>query len=674
MFKISYSLLLLYIFAMNPCAALAQQFNVPRESDTAKKCAICHYRWVYTFFVENRNTPIAEIVETRDTVGETKMCLSCHDGSVLDSRNRICNTPSHKSGVVPSDRVTIPPNFPLNENGAMLCSTCHTPHAGPAAADGALVMTFQREPNNNSSICIRCHEKNLGGPAEGNHPVNVAVETPPDAIVKAGGLFGTDKPNELICETCHMAHGGATDKRLLLPVRDSKAQSILCEVCHTKKPKKPGDPDRDRYAHPVDIHPDSAVRIPETWSTGEKVILSEQGDLVCYTCHKTHNAADREFLLHEPAGDDGLCIRCHEKQSKVLASTHDLRQSQHPKKYPDGFTAGRSGPCGACHSVHAGKGPFMWARSLPSSKACSEGFCTSCHARGQCAEKAIPRKSAHPASKAASVNTARLPLFTDSCEQSSRGKIACMTCHDVHNPSPVTETTEAGTNGQYLRMGDRGQVALCRSCHPDQGLIRQTPHDMSIAASGYKNALGKSPAQSGLCGTCHISHGAVLNEFMWGAPVGPMVPGKVDTSEKPGKHIMVSLCTGCHSKEGIAKKNVPQHSLHPGAFYSRVSEIAQKRLQLNMCICLYTPSGSTSPMGGIVCSTCHNTHQWDGKNKKGGAGLTEGTIQTSFLRPDLPRLFCSTCHGTEALFKYLYFHNRPARAKKKELFPFGDLQ
>lgn len=666
-----YLLMLLSILAFAPCTAPAQQVNVPRDSDTAKKCAICHYRWVYTFFAEHRSTPIASLAESKDSVGQTKMCLSCHDGSVRDSRNKVCNTPSHKSGVIPSERVTIPPNFPLSDKGALLCSTCHTPHAEVSPGEG-INTTFKREPNINSSLCIRCHTKNLGGTAQGNHPLNVSVEHAPDALIAAGGRFGTDKPNQVICETCHMAHGGATDKRLVLPVRDSRAQLILCEVCHTKKPKKPNDPDTNRYAHPVDTRPDSAVQIPDTWSNGEKVVLSVQGELVCFTCHRTHNAADKEFLLNEQTGEDGLCVRCHKNQRQILKSTHDLRLSDHPQKNPIDVPSARSGPCGACHAVHKGKGPFMWARQLSSSSVCSEAYCKSCHAAGQCAEKAVPKNSAHPPSKAGAVNSAGLPLFSDACEQSAQGKVACMTCHDVHNPSPVTEVTKAGKNGRYLRLGEGGQAALCLSCHPDQGLVRGTPHDMSIASPGYKNALGQAPSQSSLCGACHVAHNSTAKEYMWAAPFGAEVPKEWLKSDKVTMNIMISLCTGCHSSAGIARKHVPLYGLHPGAFYSRVSEFAKKRLQLN--ICLFTPSGRTSPTGGIVCSTCHNTHQWDGKKKERGTGLAEGTITTSFLRPDLPQLFCVICHGADALGRYLYFHNRPARAKRPEQFPFGDLQ
>ncbi len=245
-------------------------------------------------------------------------------------------------------------------------------------------------------------------------------------------------------------------------------------------------PTPTRFSHPVDIRPDSAVQIPETWSSGEKVVLSVQGDLICFTCHRTHNAADKEFLLNEQAGDDGLCVRCHKNQSQTLKSTHDLRLSEHPQKNPLDAPGASSGPCGACHSVHKGKGPFMWARQLPSSSTCFESYCKSCHAPGQCAEKAVPRNTAHPAAKAAAVNSARLPLFNDACEQSAQGKVACMTCHDVHDPSPVTDVSKAGKNGRYLRLGDGGQAALCISCHPEQGFVRGTPHDMSIAAHGLQ--------------------------------------------------------------------------------------------------------------------------------------------------------------------------------------------
>jgi len=137
------------VFCFISTTAQAQLRN-PRQADTAKKCAICHYRWIYTFYVEHRSTPIAPLQE-QEVVGSKEMCLSCHDGSVRDSRDRICNDPGHKVGVAPSKHIKIPPHFPLDEQGRMQCTTCHTPHA-VSFEEGLQFTFFLRKPNNNSSF------------------------------------------------------------------------------------------------------------------------------------------------------------------------------------------------------------------------------------------------------------------------------------------------------------------------------------------------------------------------------------------------------------------------------------------------------------------------------------------------------------------------------------------
>ena len=78
--------------------------ELPKSADTAKQCSICHYRWVSTFFTEHRGTPLTPLQEEM-VVGTREMCLSCHDGSVMDSRDMVCNDPGHRIGNVPSSRV-----------------------------------------------------------------------------------------------------------------------------------------------------------------------------------------------------------------------------------------------------------------------------------------------------------------------------------------------------------------------------------------------------------------------------------------------------------------------------------------------------------------------------------------------------------------------------------------
>ena len=89
--------------------------------------------------------------------GSGDMCLSCHDGSVVDSRFKVWSTRHHTTDAVPSPAVNIPTDkFPLDAQGRMTCATCHTAHAVPADSDLRTVI-FLRQPNVDSSLCLACH-------------------------------------------------------------------------------------------------------------------------------------------------------------------------------------------------------------------------------------------------------------------------------------------------------------------------------------------------------------------------------------------------------------------------------------------------------------------------------------------------------------------------------------
>jgi len=648
----------------------AQTMTAPRDADTGKKCAICHYRWVYTFFVEHRGTPLAPLNEDRDTVADKDMCLSCHDGSVMDSRDKICNDPGHKTGVVPSARVTIPRHFPLDARGAMTCGTCHTPHA-VAPKKGSLVTSFLRGTNANSSFCRECHQNNTGGAEQGNHPLDVSAKAGADIITRAGGRFGTEQPHQIICETCHIAHGGVNSSFLVMPVESTEAKWILCEVCHTKNPGKGADAGGKRYSHPLDKKPGTSVQIPQTWSSGEKVVLGQSGELVCRTCHKPHQAGDKKFLLADQAQGSGLCMQCHRGKAPVADSRHNLALSAPEEIRRAGSRGHSGGPCESCHLVHEGRGPFMWARNLPAGARGADGLCRSCHAQGQCAAKKLPKDFSHPLGAAVPDTAARggLPLFTAAGVRSATGTMGCATCHDVHNPAPVTAAGPGGKQGLFLRMGSQGASAHCLACHPDQSLVEGTAHDMSAEKPGYKNMLGRTPGQSGLCGTCHAAHGAPEKKYMWAAPLAERFPADGKEQQAGAENIVVRMCAGCHQAGGIAQKHAPAIGLHPAAFYCAAAGQGK-----NLCdegISLFDGQGKRTDEGAVVCATCHNAHRWGGRKTADGKGPgREGTALTSFLRDGVAEQFCTACHGTKALFNYLYFHTETGRKARTKPFPF----
>ena len=177
-----------------------------------------------------------------------------------------------------------------------------------------------------------------------------------------------------------------------------------------------------------------------------RYFLGKEGELVCRTCHKPHYAEDREFLLVEHRGNDSLCVQCHQEQSRITGSSHDLRKSVPEEKNVLNKQAREIGPCASCHLVHQGVGTFMWARSIQENDSNPARFCENCHAQGQCAEQALPGDFSHPMDQIASDDSSpiTLPLFDKTGKRNQSGKMSCSTCHDAHNPHPVHTDRTAG--------------------------------------------------------------------------------------------------------------------------------------------------------------------------------------------------------------------------------------
>ena len=192
------TLLLIVLVVVRPLSGAEPMPNSSRE------CAICHIRWVDALV---RNEPRADLMEAvlERQAGSGDMCLSCHDGSVVDSRFKVWSTRHHTTDSVPSAAVSIPTDkFPLDAQGRMTCATCHTAHAVPDSSDLKTVI-FLRQPNVDSALCLSCHPKH----AQKNdfqHPLGRGDSPVPQVILEAGGKTSVDG-HTVICQTCHEPHG-----------------------------------------------------------------------------------------------------------------------------------------------------------------------------------------------------------------------------------------------------------------------------------------------------------------------------------------------------------------------------------------------------------------------------------------------------------------------------------
>ncbi|MGA9177246.1 MAG: cytochrome c3 family protein, partial [Desulfobacterales bacterium] len=165
--------------------------------------------------------------------------------------------------------------------------------------------------------------------------------------------------------------------------------------------------------------------------------------------------------------------------------------------------------------------------------------------------------------------------------------------------------------------------------------------------------------ESGQCGVCHAAHNSPKDRLLWARAYGPV---------EKDQHPMNSLCTGCHSKGGVAKDKIPAVATHPKG--KLIDNIFTFTNQPTGYIKIFDDHWKEVQVGNLSCSSCHSFYQWDHRIKKPGVGRNvEGNADTSFLRTSSDKTVCIDCHGNAAIWRYLYFHSEPKRAMLKGVWP-----
>ena len=571
-----------------------------------KNCIICHLSWA---------TEGPEAVRQPDPQGALpdasfRMCYSCHNGAIMDSRKAIGHGAQHPT--VYEDEKTkserkrlgkrkdkLPDLFPRTKDQQLQCTACHTPHNNEAQQQTLYSPhrnAWLRVPNHGGDLCERCHGSKVKSARETdphkrgvNHPLAIKFEPPPneeargfptnkalhkgvpEALRDHGSMLGNKR--ELVCQSCHQVHGGFGDRRMTVLTRD---KGVLCEQCHDAQYAKDKQDARRKGVHPVNIKPDREVKLK-----GEKIEF-----LTCETCHKVHKGQIGTPLFpQEIENAEAMCKSCHERQ----------------------------------------------------------------HAENK--DEAL-KKGVHPANHKLDeeVEIAGKQVKT----------MGCLTCHSVHHGKPDTPAlVEEYRDGQ-----------LCSHCHANKQQVVGSDHDLRITAKDKKNKFDQVPHESGVCGACHTLHrgkGELPRLFavkkVEGKPE-PDGPDKADTSDLKND----ALCLNCHQKGGISEKKVVKHFSHPHKDLILRSDKNsmplldehEKVKEFGQIVCitcheahLWSPDKKLKPGEKVTLST----------NKEN----LEGTQISAFLRhKGVEKTFCLECHGFEALVKFKYFHDKQ-RARDKGL-------
>ena len=235
----------------------------------------------------------------QDAASTPDMCLSCHDGFVLDSRSLWQDGHrGHPVGMVPSARVARPvaggaPVFPMNDDGRMYCGTCHSPHYHTSATSPP--SAFMRADLDDGALCLSCH-RDQASVADGDHAAQPGV-----------------------CANCHVAHDAQGPVMwALAPGPGDMVGDRLCRSCH--------EGDAGNYEHPrmfaawsdelrSGLVADTGAPMPVFDRDGSRAAT---GVIGCSTCHDAHRqraaglADEMPGLFLRRASTEGfLCADCH---------------------------------------------------------------------------------------------------------------------------------------------------------------------------------------------------------------------------------------------------------------------------------------------------------------------------------------------------------------------------
>ncbi len=596
-----YFMVLLFV-VVNTVHALEQ------DTDDNKECATCHVMWLSDFqnpdvatLIPFRGTPLEKSGRETDVASNERMCFSCHDGYILESRFRwrrgMNNHPV--GGKVPA-KIHIPnidgkETFPLNLDKRIYCGTCHTAHGIDWNQNSSAI--FMRAINESSNMCRACHSDHATGTKEGNHPIMDRITNFPTTLINAGAKVAPG--NKMVCESCHRQHG-APGKKLL--VVNNGSSSRLCRTCHRDKREM------------VNTKHDLSVMNPNAKNDKGQTV-KDSG--LCSACHVAHGAKGPALASRIVAQGIspvlGTCLVCHRAgglaKKKIIKNDHS-----HPVNV-------------SIKSVGITVKGNNWTSQYGTSSSIN--------------------KNTKPIIKA-------LPLFDKKGNRSDGAVlIGCGTCHDPHNWSIKKSLTleiktkdprkYSGTgNSSFLRIAQGSNSRLCTHCHVDKSAVISSRHNPNVfkgERAKFMKDSGNLALESGVCGTCHKAHNA-NGPALWARNTGE------------GSAPIEKMCNDCHKSPGAAQDKLTGQYSHP----------VGKKLDPGISMKLmprFDNSGKRVQHGGnIDCATCHDPHQWDPTNRDNATSVgssknlkIDGNVNNSFLRlrADASSGMCIKCHTTQAL-------------------------
>jgi predicted CXXCH cytochrome family protein len=421
--------------------------------------------------------------------GSSRLCLSCHDGTVaLGMVNNRTTTIQMQGGVttMPSgsanlgtdlsgdhpisfvydqnlsqqdprvkDPATLDKKIRLDHFHKLQCVSCHNPHDDQFGK--FLVMD-----NTGSALCLACHtDSGWSGSA---HNLSTASLVGPAAKLAQGKRVTTVAANA--CENCHTSHRAGSKAQLLVQAKEEEN----CFSCHngtvvkknlTAEFSKPS-------AHPL-LQSSSLHKLNED-------PINSSRHTSCADCHNSHAAVNKTAVVPnspgsiagvigvnaagaivKPAGREyELCFRCH-------ADSMGRGPTPVPRQWPQTNKRIQFAPSNqSFHPIEsAGRNPIVPSLIAPWTAA-SLMYCTDCHNNDQ-GPRAGGTGPDGPHGSAFAPLLERQLLVTDFNPESASTYALCYKCHS-------RTSILANQSFKYHSKHIVDDKSACTTCHDSHGV------------------------------------------------------------------------------------------------------------------------------------------------------------------------------------------------------------
>ena len=204
---------------------------------------------------------------------------------------------NHPIRVVPSAAVSVPSGWPLDDNGALTCFTCHTEVSPGGGVFDPKLRDFESQDVPSAGFCARCHGQIEQRSAGSVHWLALGTAHLKDDRVapRAGGGVLDSRTRQ--CLSCHDGVS-ALESTNGTPVNGTRA------YMSDRRRNHPIGVQYGGVSRPKDLSPlRPAGLLP-------REVALPDGKVGCVSCHNLY--ARTEYLLTVPIRGSELCLTCHD--------------------------------------------------------------------------------------------------------------------------------------------------------------------------------------------------------------------------------------------------------------------------------------------------------------------------------------------------------------------------